>query len=132
MLSSTLDIFPRGEVDLESFALLVRQVSKPTVEHGLGRRDELHDNSMTIGNHPVDRGQQAWELHRQKQLREEALLGPLKDRQRCRLGTRVERAPGLAVDDPRGFQRFAQVGVDDSLSRGGDNAKERGVGAQFP
>ena len=79
MLSSTLHVFPRGEVDLESFALLVRQVSKPTVEHGLGRRDELHDNSMTIGNRPVDRGQQAWELHRQKQLREEALLSSFED-----------------------------------------------------
>src|SRR3546814_14182151 len=52
-------------------------------------------------------------LHRQKQLREEALLRSLENRQRCRLGTGVERRPGLGVDDPRGFQRFAQVGVDD-------------------
>jgi len=132
MLSSTLDIFPRGEVDLESFAFLVRQVGKSPVEHGLGRRDELHDNGMPIGDRRIDRRQQARELHRQKQLREEALLCSLKDRQRCGLGPGVERPAGLAVDDPRGFQRVAQVSVDDRLSRGGDNAKERGVGAQFP
>lgn len=79
MLSSTLHIFPRGQVDLESFPLLVRQVGKPTVEHGLRRRDELHDNGMPIDNRRIDRRQQAGEFHRQKQLREEALLGPLKD-----------------------------------------------------
>jgi len=132
MLSSTLNIFPRGEVDLESFALLVRQVGKPAVEHGLCRRDQLDDNSVPVGDRRIDRGQQAWELHRQKQLREEALLGPLEDRQGCGLGTGVERAPGLAVDDPRGFQRFAQVGVNDRLSRGRGNAQERGVATEFP
>ena len=68
---------------------------------------------MPLGDRRIDRGQQAGELHRQKQLREEALLGSLEDRQRCGLGTRVERPPGLAVDDPCGLQRFAQVGVDD-------------------
>ena len=86
---------------------------------------------MPIGNHCVDRGQQARELHRQKQLREEALLGPLEDRQRCGLGTRVERPAGFAVYDPRGLQRFAEVGMDDRLSRGSGNAKERGVVAGF-
>ena len=132
MLSSTLHIFPRGEVDLESLALLVRQVGKPAVEHGFCRRHQLDDNSVTVGNRRIDRKQQARELHRQKQLREEALLGSLEDRQRCGLGTRVERAAGLAVDDPRGFQRFAQVGVNDRLSRGSGNAEERGVTGEFP
>ena len=132
MLSSTLDRFPRGQVDLESFALLVRQIGKSPVEHGLCRRDELDDNSVTVGNRRIDRGQQAWELHRQKQLREEALLGPLKDRQRCGLGPGVERPPGFAVDDPRRLQRVAQVGVDDRLSRGRGNAQERGVVTDFP
>ena len=132
MLSSTLQEFPRGQVDLQRFALLVGEVGKPPVEHGFCRRDQLDDHSVTIGNRRIDRGQQAGELHRQKQLREEALLRSLEDRQRCRLGTRVERAPGLAVNDPCGLERFAPVGVNDRLSRGGDNAKERGVGAQFP
>ncbi len=79
MLSSTLDIFPRGEVDLESFAFLVRQVGKSPIEHGLCRRDKLDDNSVTVGNRRIDRRQQAGELHRQKQLREEALLGSFED-----------------------------------------------------
>ena len=127
MLSSTLHIFPRGEVDLESFALLVRQVGQSPVEHGLCRRDELHDNGMPIGDRRIDRGQQAGELHRQKQLREEALLGSFENRQRCRLSTRVERPSGFAVDDPRRLQRVAQVGVNDRLSRGSGNAEERGV-----
>ena len=131
MLSSTLHIFPRGQVDLESFPVLVRQVGKPPIEHGFGRRDQLDNDRMPVGNRCFDCRQQARELHRQKQLREEALLCPLKDRQRCGLGPGVERAPGLAVDDPRGFQRIAQIGVDDCLSRGSGNAKERGVGAGF-
>ena len=132
MLSSTLHVFPRGEVDLESFAILVRQVGQSPVEHGLCRRDELDDNGMPIGNRRLDRRQQAGELHRQKQLREEALLGSLEDRQGCGLGTGVERPAGFAVDDPRGFQCFAQVGVDDRLSRGRGNAQERGVATEFP
>jgi hypothetical protein len=41
------------------------------------------------------------QLHRQQQLREEALL-PLEDRQRCGFGTGVERPP-LVVDDARGL-----------------------------
>ena len=73
---------------------------------------------MPIGNHCIDRGQQARELHRQKQLREEALLGPLEDRQRCGLGTRVKRPAGFAVYDPRGLQRFAEVGMDDRSGLG--------------
>jgi hypothetical protein len=32
----------------------------------------------------------------------------------------------------RGLQCFAQVGVNDRLSRGSDNAQERGVVAEFP
>ena len=87
---------------------------------------------MPIGNCRINCGQQAGELHRQKQLREEALLGSLEDRQRCGLGTGVERSPGLAVDDPRRLQRVAQVGVDDRLSRGSGNAEERGVTGEFP
>ena len=91
----------------------------------------MHDHGLPFGNRRIDSGQQAWELHRQKQLREEALLGSLEDRQRCGLGTRVERPAGFAVYDPRGLQRFAEVGMDDRLSRGSGNAKERGLGAGF-
>ena len=79
MLSSTLHVFARGQVDLQRFAFLVRKVGKPAVEHGFCRRDQLDDNSLPIGNRRMDRGQQAWELHRQKQLREEALLGSFED-----------------------------------------------------
>ena len=79
MWSSTLDIFPWGQVDLQNFAFFVRQVGKPAIEHGFGRRDQLDDNSLPIGNRHIDSGQQARELHRQKQLREEALLGSFED-----------------------------------------------------
>ena len=131
MLSSTLDIFPRGQVDLESFPVLVRQVGKPPIEHGFGRRDQLDNDRMPVGNRCSDCRQQARELHRQKQLREEALLCPLKDRQRCGLRPGVERPASFAIDDPGRLQRFAQVGVNDRLSRGSDNAKERGVNVEI-
>jgi len=127
MLSSTLDGFPRGQIDLERFAFLIRKVGKPALEHGFCGRDELDDNGVPIGNGGVDGWQQARQLHRQKQLREKALLGALEDRQRCRLGARVERPAGFAVDDPCGLQRIAQVCVNDRLSRGSGNAEERGV-----
>src|SRR3546814_10910539 len=102
-------VFPRGQVDLESFALLVRQVGEPAVEHGFCRRDQLDDHSVTIGNRRIDCGQQDGELHRQKQLREEALLRSLEYRQRCRLGTGVERRPGLGVDDPRSEEHTSEL-----------------------
>ena len=132
MLSSTLHVFAGGEIDFECFTFRIGEIREAAVEHGFGGRDQLDDYSASVGKRVVDGWQQARQLHRQKQLREEALLGSLKDRQRCGLGPGVERAPGLAVNDPRGFQRVVQVGVDDCLSRGRDNAQERGIGAEFP
>ena len=132
MLSSTLHVFPRGQIDLQRFAIFVREVGKPTVEHSFSRRDELDDHGVPLGNRGVDGWQQARELHRQKQLRKEALLGALEDRERCRLGAGVECPPGFAVDDPGSLQRIAQVRVDDRLSRGRGNAQERGVATEFP
>jgi len=38
----------------------------------------------------------------------------------------------VGIDNTGRLQSIAQVGMNDRLSRGGDNAKERGVGAQFP
>ena len=62
----------------------------------------------------------------------EALLGPFENRERSRLGAAVERVAAVLIDDAGFLERLAQIGMDNRLSRGGDNAKERGVGAQFP
>ena len=99
MRTSALDRFPRGQIDLQRFAFLVRKVGKPAVEHGFCRRDQLDDYRVSVSNRRFDCWKQARELHRQKQLREESLLGSLEDRQRCGLGTGVERASGFAIDD---------------------------------
>ena len=54
MLSSTLHVFPRGQINLQRFALFVREVGKPSVKHGFCGRDELDDNGVPIGNRGVD------------------------------------------------------------------------------
>ena len=79
MLSSTLHVFPRGQIDLQRFAFLVRKVGKPAIEHGFCRRDQLDDYRVSVSNRRFDCWKQARELHRQKQLREESLLGSLED-----------------------------------------------------
>ena len=86
---------------------------------------------MTIGQPLLDGPDQRRGLHRRDQVVEEALLGRFESRTGGRLGLRVQRAVG-GTGDPGGFERGVEVVMDDLLSRGGDNAKERGVGAQFP
>jgi hypothetical protein len=132
MLSSTLQEFAGAEVDFERLALLGGQVREAAIEHGLCGRDELDDDRIVLRKRIVDRRQQARQLHRQQQLREEPLLGAFEDRQRRGFGSGIQGAAAFRIDDPGGLERFAKVAVDDRLSRGGDNAKERGVGAQFP
>jgi len=80
----------------------------------------------------VDRGVDRWQLQREQDLREEALLGSFEPAARRCLGAAVERLVLEAIDDTGKFERGLEVLMDDRLSRGGDNAKERGVGAQFP
>jgi hypothetical protein len=65
-------------------------------------------------------------------LRKEPLLGAFEDRERRRLGAGVEGVAAVRVDNPGGFERVAQVGMDDRLSRGSGNAEERGVTGEFP
>ena len=80
MLSSTLDIFTRGQIDIERFAFFHAKVGKAPVEHGLGGRDELHDNRMIIAKRRFHRGDQARQFHREQELGKEALLGAFEDR----------------------------------------------------
>ena len=127
MLSSTLDIFAGAEIDLERFAFGIGKIGKPTIEHRLGGRDELHYHGVALGERAVDRWKQARQLHREQQLREEALLGSFEHRKRSCLGPRVQRVAAVGIDNPGFFEGIAQVGMDDGLSRGSGNAEERGV-----
>ncbi|WP_374527048.1 hypothetical protein [Novosphingobium sp.] len=61
---------------------------------------------------------------------EEALFGGFEGGSRRRLGLGVEGA-FAAAGDARGFERRIEVVVNDLLSRGSGNAKERGLGAGF-
>ncbi|AIT82775.1 hypothetical protein JI59_25355 (plasmid) [Novosphingobium pentaromativorans US6-1] len=80
----------------------------------------------------VDRGIDRWQLQREEDLRKEALLGPLEPAAGRRLGAAVERPVLKPIDDPGEFERGLKVLVNDRLSRGSDNAQERGVVAEFP
>jgi hypothetical protein len=71
-------------------------------------------------------------LEREQDLGKEALLGPLEPAARGSFGSAIERSILQWIDHTGKFQSVLKVLVDDGLSRGGDNAKERGVGAQFP
>ena len=63
-------------------------------------------------------------------MRKEALLGPLEPAAGRRLGAAVERLVLQAIDDPCEFKRGFEVLLNDRLSRGRDNAQERGEGPQ--
>jgi hypothetical protein len=80
----------------------------------------------------VDRGINRRQLEREQDLGKEALLGSLEPAARGGLGTAVECPVLEWVNYAGQLKRGVEVLVDDRLSRGGDNAKERGVGAQFP
>ena len=130
MLRSRLHDLAGAEIDFERLAFLVGEIGKTAVEHGLGGRDKLDHDGIAFGNGGIDGRQQARQLHGQEELREEALLRALEDRERRGLRTAVECATGFPINDAGGFEGLAEVCMDDGLSRGGDNAKERGVGAQ--
>ena len=132
MLSSTLDRLARAEVDFERFAFFVGEIGQAAVEHGLGGRDKLDHDGIALGDGGIDGREQARQLHRQEELREEALLRALEHRERGGLRTAVERAAGFPVDDAGGFEGLADVCVNDRLSRGSGNAEERGVTGEFP
>ncbi|WP_180275711.1 hypothetical protein [Sphingobium sp. IP1] len=65
-------------------------------------------------------------------MREKALLGALKARERRSFGLGIERLVLHPVDDVGEREHFIEIAVDDGLSRGSDNAQERGVVAEFP
>ena len=130
MLSSTLHIFTRGQLDIEPGALLGGQVGQRTVEHGFGRRNKLDDGAVAAREIVGDRRDQRWQLHRQQDLAEEALLGRFEDRQRRSLGAAIISRTAEAVGDARGGERGLEIVVYDRLSRGRDNAQERGEGPQ--
>ena len=75
----------------------------------------------------IDRG----ELQAEQDLRKEALLGALEPAARRRLGAAVERPVLKTIDDAGEFECRLEVLMDDRLSRGSGNAKERGLGAGF-
>ena len=106
-------VFARGEIDLEFLAFCRTEVGKPPVEHGFGGRDQLHHHRIAFAERRIDRGQEAGQFQRQQQLRKEALFGPFEHRQRRGLGPAVERIARFLIDDPRGFERGAQVGMND-------------------
>ncbi|PJG49618.1 hypothetical protein CAF53_01215 [Sphingobium sp. LB126] len=62
-------------------------------------------------------------------MAKEALLGAFKGRTGGGFGLPVQRP--LAAGDVGGFHRRVQVPMNDSLSRGSDNAQERGIVAEF-
>ncbi len=58
------DIFTRGQIDIERFAFFHGKVGEASVEHGLGGRDQLHDNRMVFAKRCFHRGDQARQFHR--------------------------------------------------------------------
>jgi hypothetical protein len=84
------------------------------------------------GQRLLDGGQQRGQLHRQQELAEEALLRALEARAGCRQRLAIEGLAFERIGDARCAQRSLKVAVDDRLSRGSDNAQERGVVAEFP
>ena len=130
MLSSTLDRLSRRQVQFQRLALVRIEFIETPVEDGFRRADELDDHTFVVRQMLVDRRIDRGQLQREQDLRKEALLGPLEPAARGCLGAAVERLVLKPVDNPGEFKRGFEVLVDDRLSRGGDNAKERGVGAQ--
>ena len=132
MLSSTLHIVAGTEIDFQVFAFLIGKIGKAAIEHGLSGRNQLDDRGISLRQRSVDSRQQARQLHREEELGKEALLGSLENRQRGRLGTAVERVAAVLIDDAGFLERLAQIGMDNRLSRGRDNVKERGSDVDSP
>ena len=78
-----------------------------------------------------DRLDQARNLHRDQQLGEEALFGAFEPRESRSLGLGIERFVLEPIHDIGEGEDFVEIAMNDGLSRGSGNAKERGVGAGF-
>jgi hypothetical protein len=84
------------------------------------------------GQRILDGGKERGQFHRQQKLAEEALLRAFEARARRRQRLTIEGLAFERVGDARCAKRRLKVAVDDRLSRGSDNAQERGVVAEFP
>ncbi len=79
-----------------------------------------------------DRLDQARNLHRDQQLRKEALLGAFEPRKSRSLGLGIERFVLEPIHDIGEGENLVEIAMDDGLSRGSGNAEERGVTGEFP
>ena len=128
MRTSALHVFPGRKVQFQRFALLgIEFIETPVVDRFRGT-DQLDDDAFVVRQMLVDRGIDRGQLQREQDLRKEALLGPLEPAAGRRLGAAVEGLVLKPIDDPGEFKRGFEVLVNDRLSRGSDNAQERGVG----
>ena len=132
MLSSTLDSLAGRKVELDLGTVLGREVGETPVEQGLGGRDQLDDDAVLRGQRLLDSGKQRRQLHRQQELAKEALFRALEARARRRQRQTVEGLALERIGDARCAQRRLKVAVDDRLSRGRDNVKERGSDVDSP
>ena len=130
MLSSTLHGFPRTEIDI-LVAVVFVAVGQAAVEHGLAGGHQLDDARHVLGDMALHSREQAWQFHRHQQLLEEALLDAFKPRPRRAFRPRIERIPRDRIDDIGRFESGFHILVNDALSRGSDNAQERGIVAEF-
>ena len=132
MLSSTLDIFARREIDFEVGPFLGAQFGEPAIEDRFRGRDELENDRFALAEVVTDRRDHCRQLHAEKKLAEEALLCGFEAGARRGLGAAVERGVLEAIDNGGQFERPFHVAVDDRLSRGRDNVKERGSDVDSP
>ena len=131
MLSSTLHVLPRTQINFQVRALIRRELAQPPVEDRFRGRHQLENDRLSTGQVRLHRSDHGRKLHAEEKLAEEALLGGFEARSRRRLGPAVEGRIFDPVDHGRQFERMFHVAVNDALSRGSGNAKERGVGAGF-
>ncbi|WP_366651526.1 hypothetical protein, partial [Sphingomonas sp. 67-36] len=126
------DIFARRQIDLQIGALLGRKFAQTPVENAFGGRHQLDHHRLPLRDMRFGRGDDARQLHREEHLPEEALLGGFEPRPSRRLSARVERISVDRVDHAGQLERGFHVLVDNRLSRGRDNVKERGSDVDSP
>jgi hypothetical protein len=100
MLSSTLNILTRRQIEVKHLPLIGVELIEAAIEDRFRGTDELDDDAFPVGEVLVDRGVDRRELQREQDLGKEPLLGPLEPAARCRLGAAVERLVLEAIDDP--------------------------------
>jgi hypothetical protein len=120
------------KVELDLGPILGGEIGKAPVEQGFGGRNKLDDDAVVGGQRILDGGKQRGQFHRQQKLAEEALLRAFEARARRRQRLTIEGLAFERIGDARCAKRRLKVAVDDRLSRGSDNAQERGVVAEFP